>query len=83
MVSTIWTNLTTAGTSTPAAHRKAPEIPLGFEPPVSPLPAPTVPLGFLSRADTMAAPCMTLTAPPAFTDDSPSRTWPASPVAYV
>jgi hypothetical protein len=31
-VSTIGTQLTTIGTSTPAPHRPAPEIPLGFEP---------------------------------------------------
>jgi hypothetical protein len=39
IVSTIGTDLTTAGTSTLASHRPAPEIPLGFEPPVAPLPA--------------------------------------------
>jgi hypothetical protein len=46
-VSTIWTHLTTAGTSTPAPHRPTPEIPPGFEPPVAPLTAPVVPSGFL------------------------------------
>jgi hypothetical protein len=37
-VFTIWTNLTTVGTSTPAAHQTAPEIPLGFEPLCLPYP---------------------------------------------
>jgi hypothetical protein len=38
-VSIIGTHLTTAGTSTSAPRRPAPEIPPGFEPPVAPLPA--------------------------------------------
>jgi hypothetical protein len=46
-VSTIGTHLTTVGTSILAPHRPAPEIPLGFEPPVASLPAPAVPPGFL------------------------------------
>jgi hypothetical protein len=75
-VSTIGTHLTTASTSTPAPHRPAPEIPLGFEPPMAPLPTPAVPSGILPRAATMAA-------PPTITDGPPPRTWPASPVAYV
>jgi hypothetical protein len=75
-VSTIGTHLTTIGTSTPAPRRPAPELPLGFEPPVAPLPTPTVPPGFLPRAATTAA-------PPAVPDGPPPRTWPASPVAYV
>jgi hypothetical protein len=37
-VSTIGTHLTTAGTSTLAPRRPAPEIPSGFEPPVAPYP---------------------------------------------
>jgi hypothetical protein len=37
-VSTIGNHLTTTGTSTPAPHRPASEIPPGFEPPVAPLP---------------------------------------------
>jgi hypothetical protein len=44
MTSTIETHLTTAGTSTPAPHWPALEIPPGFEPHVAPLPAPAVPL---------------------------------------
>jgi hypothetical protein len=75
-VSTIVTHLTTAGTSTPAPRRPAPEIPLGFEPPVALLPAPTVPPGFLPQVATTVA-------PPTVTDGPPPRTWPASPVAYV
>jgi hypothetical protein len=75
-VSTIGTHLTTAGTSTPAPHRPAPEIPPGFEPPVAHLPAPAVPPGFLPRAATTVA-------PPVVTDGPPPRTWPASPAAYV
>jgi hypothetical protein len=75
-VSTVGTHLTTAGTSTPAPHRSAPEIPPGFEPPVAPLPALTVPLGFLPRA-------VTTVEPPAITDGSSPRTWLASQVAYV
>jgi hypothetical protein len=55
-VSTIGTHFTTAGTSTPAPHRPAPEIPSGFEPPVAPLPTPAVPPRFLPRAATTAAP---------------------------
>jgi hypothetical protein len=54
-VSTIGTHLTTAGTSTPAPRRPAPEIPLGFEPHVAPLPAPAVPPRFLPRAATRHA----------------------------
>jgi hypothetical protein len=38
-VSPIGTHLTTAGTSPPTPHRPAPEITLGFEPPVTNLPA--------------------------------------------
>jgi hypothetical protein len=38
-VSIIGTHLTTIGTSTPAPHQPAPEIPPSFEPPVAPLPA--------------------------------------------
>jgi hypothetical protein len=72
----IGTHLTTAGTSTPAPRRPAPEIPPGFEPPVAPLPAPTVPLGFLPRA-------AITTASLAITDGPPPRTWLASPVIYV
>jgi hypothetical protein len=75
-VFTIGTHLTTAGTSTPAPRRPAPEIPPGFEPPAAPLSTPAIPLGFLPRAATTAA-------PPAVTDDPPPRTWPASPVIYV
>jgi hypothetical protein len=75
-VSTIGTHLTTAGTSTLAPHRPAPEIPLGFELPMAPLPTPVVPPGFLPRAATMAV-------PPAITDGPPPHTWPASLVAYV
>jgi hypothetical protein len=75
-VSTIGTHLITAGTSTPAPRRPAPEIPLGFEPPVAPLPTPAVPPGFPPRATTTVA-------PPAITDGPPPRTWPTSPVAYV
>jgi hypothetical protein len=90
-VFTIGTHLTTADTSTPAPHRPAPEIPLGFEPPMAPLPAPAVPPGFLPRAATTAAPRLTPptaprtvpTMPPAVTDGPPPRTWLASPVAYV
>jgi hypothetical protein len=44
--------------------------------PLAPLPASVVPPGFLPRA-------ATTTAPPAITDGSPPRTWPASPIAYV
>jgi hypothetical protein len=44
---TIGTHLTTAGTSTSAPCRPAPEIPLGFEPLVAPLPASDVPPKFL------------------------------------
>jgi hypothetical protein len=66
-VSTIGTHLTTAGTSTSTPRRSAPEIPLGFEPPVAPLPALAVPPGFLPQSATTAAYC----------------TWPASPVTYV
>jgi hypothetical protein len=76
MVSTIGTHLITTGTSTPAPRRPAPEIPLGFEPPMSPLPDPLVPLGFLPQAATTAA-------PPAVTDGPPPRTWAASPATYV
>jgi hypothetical protein len=47
MIFVIGTQLTTAGTSTPAPRRTAPEIPPGFELPVAPLPAPAVPPGFL------------------------------------
>jgi hypothetical protein len=83
MLSTIGTHLTTAGTSTPAPRRPAPDILPGFEPPVAPLLAPTVPLGFLPRAATTVAPREASTAPPAVTDGPPPRTWPASPVAYV
>jgi hypothetical protein len=75
-VSTIETHHTTVGTSTPAPRRPAPEIPLGFEPPVAPLPAPTVPTGFLPWV-------ATTTTPPAVTDGPPPHTWPASPVTYV
>jgi hypothetical protein len=75
-VSTIVTHLTTAGTSTPAPRRPAPEIPLGFEPPVALLPAPTVPPGFLPQVATTVA-------PPTVTDGPPPHTWPASLVAYV
>jgi hypothetical protein len=75
-ISTIETHLTTAGTSTPAPHRPAPEIPPGFEPPVANLPAPAVSSGFLPRMATTAA-------LPATTDSLPPRTWPASPVTYV
>jgi hypothetical protein len=75
-VSTIGTHLTTAGTSTPAPRRPAPEIPPGFEPPVTPQPTPTIPPGFPPRAATP-------TAPPAVTDDPPPHAWPASPVTYV
>jgi hypothetical protein len=75
MVSTIGIHLTTAGTSPPAPHRPAPEIPPGFEPPVANLPAPAVPPGFLRRAATTAV-------PPPVTIGSPPRTWPASPVTY-
>jgi hypothetical protein len=53
---TIGTHLTIAGTSTPASHRPAPEIPPGFEPPVGPLPASVVSLGFLPRAATTRDP---------------------------
>jgi hypothetical protein len=59
MVSTIGTQLTTAGTSTPAPHWTALEIPSSFEPPVAPMAAPTIPLGFLPRAATPAAPRLT------------------------
>jgi hypothetical protein len=94
MVFTIGTHLTTVDTFTPAPHRPAPEIPLGFEPPVAPLPVPAVPTGFLPRAATTAASHMTPpvppaapraapTVPPAITDGPPPRTWPVSPVAYV
>jgi hypothetical protein len=83
MLSTIGTHLTTAGTSTPAPRRPAPDILPGFEPPVAPLLAPTVPLGFLPRVATTVAPREASTAPPAVTDGPPPRTWPASPVAYV
>jgi hypothetical protein len=90
-VSTIGTQLTTTGTSTPAPHRTAPKIPPGFEAPVAPLIAPTIPPGFLPRAATTttprAAPTVVPrtapTAPPAVTDSPPPSTWPASPVAYV
>jgi hypothetical protein len=83
-VFTIRTHLTTAGTSTSAPRRPAPEFPLGFEPPVAPLPAPAVPPGFLPQEATTVAPCATpLAAPPAVTDNPPPRTWSASPVAYV
>jgi hypothetical protein len=82
-VSTIRTHLTTAGTSTPAPCRPAPQIPPGFEPPVAPLPTLAVSPGFLPRAATTAAPHVALTAPPAVTDGPPPRTWSASPVAYV
>jgi hypothetical protein len=85
-VFTIGTHLTTIGTSTPAPHRPALEIPLDFEPPVTPLPIPTVPLGFLPRATPPAPPTVPRaapTVPPAVTDGSPSRTWPASPVVYI
>jgi hypothetical protein len=93
-VSTIGIHQTTAGTSTPAPHRPAPEIPPGFEPPVAPLPAPAVPPGFLPWAATMTAPRatplappvvprVTPTAPPAVTNGPPPRTWPASPIAYI
>jgi hypothetical protein len=43
---------------------------------VAPVPALAVPPGFLPRA-------ATTTGPPAITDGSPPRTWPASPVIYV
>jgi hypothetical protein len=66
-VSTIGTHLTTAGISTPAPRRPAPEIPPGFEPPVAPLPTSVVPPGFLPRVATTAA-------PPAVTDGPPPRT---------
>jgi hypothetical protein len=66
-VSTIRTPLTTAGTSTPAPRRSAPEIPPCFEPLVAPLPAPALPPGFLPRAATTAV-------PPAVTDVPPPRT---------
>jgi hypothetical protein len=66
-VSTIGTHLTTAGISTPAPRRSAPEIPPGFEPPVAPLPTSVVPPGFLPRVATTAA-------PPAVTDGPPPRT---------
>jgi hypothetical protein len=72
----IETHLTTAGTSTPAPRRPAPEIPPGFEPPVAHLPALTVPPGFLPHAATRAA-------PPTVTDSPPPRTWSASPVTYI
>jgi hypothetical protein len=76
MVSTIGTHLTTAGTSPPAPHRPAPEIPPGFEPPVANQPAPVVPPGFLPRA-------ATTTAPPTVPNGPPPRTCPASPVTYI
>jgi hypothetical protein len=93
-VSTIGTHLTTAGTSTSAPHRPAPEIPPGFEPPMAPLSALAVPLGFLPRVATTAvpratppappaAPCVAPTVPPAVTDGPPPRTWPTSLVAYI
>jgi hypothetical protein len=74
--STIGTHLTTTGTSPPAPHRAAPEIPPGFEPPVANLPTPAVPPGFLPRATTTAV-------PPPVTIGPPTRTWPASLVTYV
>jgi hypothetical protein len=76
MVSTIRTHLTTASTSTLAPRRPAPEIPLGFEPPVAPLPTPAVPPGSLPWV-------ATTTESPAIIDGPPPGTWPASPVAYV
>jgi hypothetical protein len=82
-VSTIGTHLTTAGTSTQTPRWPAPEIPMGFEPLMTPLPAPAVPPGFLPRAATTATPRVAPTAPPAVTDGPPPRTWLASPVAYV
>jgi hypothetical protein len=63
-ISTIGTHLTTAGTSPPAPRRLAPEIPLGFEPPMVNLPALAVPLGFLPRAATTAAPPPVTIGPP-------------------
>jgi hypothetical protein len=75
-VFTIGTHLTTAGTSPPAPHRPALEIPPSFMPLVANLPAPTVPPGFLPWAATMAV-------PPTITNGPPPRTWPASPVTYI
>jgi hypothetical protein len=75
-VSTIGLHLTTVGTSPPAPHRPAPEIPPGFEPPVANLPAPTVRPGFLPRTATTVA-------PPPVTIGPPPHTWPVSPVTYV
>jgi hypothetical protein len=71
-VSTIGTRLTTAGTSTPAPRRIAPEIPPGFEPHVAPLPAPTVPPGFLPQAATTAAPRTAPPTPPAVPRAAPT-----------
>jgi hypothetical protein len=63
-VFTIGTHLTTAGTSPPASHRPAPEIPPGFEPLVANLPASAVPPGFLPRAATTVAPPPVIIGPP-------------------
>jgi hypothetical protein len=75
-VSTIGTQLTTAGTCPLAPHRPAPEIPPGFEPHVANLPAPVVPSGFLPRAANTAAPPTVMNGPP-------PCTWLTSPVTYV
>jgi hypothetical protein len=75
-VSTIETHLTIAYTSHPAPRRPAPEIPLGFEPPVANLPAPAIPPSFLPRAATTVA-------LPTITNGPPPSTWPASLVTYV
>jgi hypothetical protein len=82
-VSTIGTHLTTAGTSTLAPRRPAPEIPPGFEPPVAPQPTPAIPLEFLPQVATTTTPRVAPTTPPAVIDSLPPCTWPASLVAYV
>jgi hypothetical protein len=76
MVFTIETHLTTAGTSPLAPRRPAPEIPLGFEPPVANLPTPVVPPGFLPMVATTV-----VTPPVPF--GPPTHTWPTLLVTYV
>jgi hypothetical protein len=83
-VSTVGTRLTTAGTVAPC--QPALEVPVGFEPLMTPLPAPAVPPRFLPRAAHTAAPRAALAssaAPTAVLDGPPPREWLASPIAYV
>jgi hypothetical protein len=52
-ISTIWTRLPLAGSTTMAVGQPTLVVPSGFEPLVAPLPTPAVPLGFLPHAASM------------------------------